>query len=41
MHGLRLKVDLFEITVSDQSRNRFKLKNDVRVDQYLNVGFPT
>jgi len=35
---MRLKADLFDRTVGDQSRNRFRLKDGLRVEKYLNVG---
>lgn len=38
MNRMRLKADLFEKTIGDQSRNRFKLKDDLRIEKYLNVG---
>jgi DNA-binding NarL/FixJ family response regulator len=34
---MRLKADLFDRTVGDQSRNRFKLKDGLRIEKYLNV----
>jgi len=34
---IRLKADLFDRTVGDQSRNRFKLKDGLRIEKYLNV----
>ena len=38
---MRLKADLFDRTVGDESRNRFKLKEGLRIEKYLNVGLPT
>ena len=38
MREIRLKADLFERSIGEQSRHRFKLKNDLRVEKYLNVG---
>jgi hypothetical protein len=38
MREIRLKADLFETSIGEQSRRRFKLKNDLRVEKYLNVG---
>ncbi len=38
MNRMRLKADLFDKTIGDQSRNRFRLKEDVRIEKYLNVG---
>jgi hypothetical protein len=38
---MRLKADLFDRTVGDESRNRFRLKEGLRIEKYLNVGQPT
>ncbi|MFC1633954.1 helix-turn-helix transcriptional regulator [Planctomycetota bacterium] len=38
MREIRLKADLFERSIGEQSRHRFKLKKDLRVEKYLNVG---
>ncbi len=38
MRQMRLKADLFDRTVDNDSRNRFKLKDGLRVEKYLNVG---
>jgi hypothetical protein len=38
MNHMRLKADLFDRTTGNQSRNRFKLKDDIRIEKYLNVG---
>ena len=37
MHQLSMKADLFEKTIDTQNRNRFKLKDGLKVEQYLNV----
>lgn len=37
MNRMRLKTDLFDRTIGDQSRNRFKLKEGLRIEKYLNV----
>ena len=37
MNRMRLKADLFDRTIGDQSRNRFKLKDGVRIEKYLNL----
>jgi len=37
MNRMRLKADLFDRTIGDQSRNRFKLKDDIRIEKYLNM----
>ena len=34
---MRLKADLFDRTIGDQSRNRFNLKDGLRIEKYLNV----
>jgi len=41
MNQIRQKADLFECSIGPQSRNLFKLKDDLRVEQYLKVGQPT
>lgn len=38
MREIRLKADLFERSIGEQSRHRFKLKTDLRIEKYLNVG---
>ena len=38
MREIRLKADLFDRTLGEQSRHRFKLKKDLRIEKYLNVG---
>jgi len=40
MRQIRQKADLFDLTVGNQSRNLFKLKDDLRIEKYLNVGQP-
>ncbi len=37
MNRMRLKADLFDRAIGDQSRNRFKLKEGLRIEKYLNV----
>jgi DNA-binding CsgD family transcriptional regulator len=37
MHQLGMKADLFERTIDNASRNRFKLKDGLKVDRFLNV----
>ena len=38
MREIKLKADLFDRTIGEQSRHRFKLKKDLRIEKYLNVG---
>ena len=38
MREIRMKADLFETSLGEQNRHRFKLKNDLRIEKYLNVG---
>ena len=40
MNQIRQKADLFERTIGRQSRNLFKLKNDLKIEKYLNIGQP-
>jgi len=37
MRQMRLKANLFERTVDNDSRNRFKLKDSLKIEKYLNV----
>jgi DNA-binding CsgD family transcriptional regulator len=37
MHQLSMKADLFERTVDAVNRNRFKLKDGLKIDRYLNI----
>ena len=37
INRMRLKAELFDKTVDNDSRNRFKLKDGLRVEKYLNV----
>ena len=37
MHQLCMKADLFDKTIDNQSRNRFRLKDGLKIEQYLNV----
>ena len=41
MNGLRLKANLFDRTIGEQSRSRFRLKEDLRIERYLNMGQAT
>lgn len=38
MRQMRLKAELFERSVDNDSRNRFKFKDRLKVEKYLNVG---
>jgi hypothetical protein len=38
MREIRLKADLFETSIGEQSRHRFTFKRDLRIEKYLNVG---
>jgi len=40
MRQIRQKADMFDRTVGNQCRNLFKLKDDLRIEKYLNVGQP-
>jgi hypothetical protein len=40
MNQIRHKADLFDCAVGHESRNLFKLKDDLRVEKYLKVGQP-
>jgi len=41
MRQLGMKADLFSKTTDDENRNRFQLKDDLRIEKYLNLGKPT
>jgi hypothetical protein len=41
MRQLGMKADLFSKTTDDENRNRFQLKDDLRIEKYLNMGKPT
>ena len=41
MRQLGIKADLFSKTTDDENRNRFQLKDDLRIEKYLNLGKPT
>lgn len=41
MRQLGMKADLFSKTIDDENRNRFQLKDDLRIEKYLNLGRPT
>lgn len=38
MNQMRLKADLFDRTVDRGSRNRFRLKDSLKIEKYLNIG---
>jgi len=40
INQIRQKADLFEQVIGPENRNLFKLKDDVRVEKYLNCGQP-
>ncbi len=40
VNQIRQKADLFDCTIGNQSRNLFKLKDDLRIEKYLKVGQP-
>lgn len=37
MQQIRLKADLFDWTIGDQQQNRFKLKDNLKVEKYLQL----
>jgi hypothetical protein len=41
MHQILLKADLFERLIDNDMRNRFKLKNGIKVEKYLNISRPS
>jgi hypothetical protein len=38
LHEIRLKADMFSKTVGEDNRNRFKLKDNLRLQKYLDLG---
>ncbi len=38
VNHIRIKADIFERTVGNEGRNLFRLRGDLRVEKYLNVG---
>ena len=38
IHQLIMKADLFERAIDNQNRNRFKLKEGLKIDRFFNVG---
>jgi hypothetical protein len=40
MRQLGMKADLFSKTTDNENRNRFQLKDDLRIEKYLNLGKP-
>lgn len=38
VHQIRIKADLFDKTIDAASRNRFRLKEGIRLEKYLNMG---
>jgi hypothetical protein len=41
MHQILIKADLFERLVDNDMRNRFKLKEGIKVEKYLNINRPS
>jgi DNA-binding CsgD family transcriptional regulator len=40
INQIRQKADVFDCAIGSQSRNLFKLKGDLRIEKYLNLGQP-
>jgi hypothetical protein len=41
MHQILIKADLFERIVDNDMRNRFRLKDGIKIEKYLNIGRPS
>jgi DNA-binding NarL/FixJ family response regulator len=41
MHQIAVKTDLFERAIDPQNRNRFRLKEGLKIEKYLQVGDPS
>jgi hypothetical protein len=41
INQIRQKADIFDCAIGSQSRNLFKLKGDLRIEKYLNIGQPS
>jgi hypothetical protein len=41
MHQILLKADLFERLIDNDMRSRFKLKNGIKIEKYLNIDQPS
>jgi hypothetical protein len=41
MHQILIKADLFERLIDNDMRNRFKLKNGIKIEKYLNIDRPS
>ena len=41
MHQILIKADLFERAIDNDMRNRFKLKDGIKIEKYLNIDLPS
>jgi hypothetical protein len=41
MHQILIKADLFDRIIDNDMRNRFKLKNGIKIEKYLNIDRPS
>ncbi len=41
MHQILIKADLFERAIDNDMRNRFKLKDGIKIEKYLNIDRPS
>ena len=37
MRQINIKADLFDKNIDDENRNRFKIKDGLKIERYLNV----
>jgi DNA-binding NarL/FixJ family response regulator len=41
MHQILIKADLFERAIDNDMRNRFRLKDGIKIEKYLNIDRPS
>jgi hypothetical protein len=41
MHQILIKADLFQRIIDNDMRNRFRLKDGIKIEKYLNIGRPS
>ena len=41
MHQILIKADLFERIIDNDMRNRFRLKDGIKIEKYLNIDRPS
>ena len=41
MHQILIKADLFERIIDNDMRNRFRLRDGIKIEKYLNINRPS